>query len=189
MVSRAREHKLAVHLDGARLFNAQVASGVKAGEWARLTDSTTVCFSKGLGAPVGSVLCGSRAFVAEARRLRKRLGGGMRQVGILAAGALFALEHHVDRLSEDHANAQRLLEGLTERGLLGPRTQPVETNMLFADFGRPAAEVVAKLSHVGVRVNAEGAHHVRFVCHLDVSSADVDDAMNRIANALGAKAG
>src|SRR5262249_60507064 len=111
-VPRAGARGLRVPSDGARLSNAEVAAGVPASTWARLTDSTTVCFSKGLGAPVGSVLAGSTAFVAEARRLRKRLGGGMRQAGILAAACLHALDHHVSRLAEDHENARVLARRL-----------------------------------------------------------------------------
>lgn len=181
-----RKAGLAVHLDGARLFNAQVASGVPVREYARHTDSTSLCFSKGLGAPVGSVVCGSAEFVKEARRLRKRLGGGMRQAGILAAGALHALDHHVERLADDHANAHKLAEGLMAASVITAPLFPVETNIVFADFGVPAAEAVARLKAQGVLANAEGSHprSVRFVCHLDVTSADVGEAISRAAAAF-----
>src|SRR4051794_720764 len=112
LATEAKRAGLLVHLDGARLFNAQVAAGKPVREWSSHCDSATICFSKGLGAPVGSVVAGSKAFIAEARRIRKRLGGGMRQVGILAAAAIYALDHNVDRLAKDHQNAQRLAKGL-----------------------------------------------------------------------------
>jgi threonine aldolase len=186
VVEAGRQAGLQVHLDGARLFNAQVAIGVKAVEYARVADTATVCFSKGLGAPVGSVLCGSRDRIKEARRLRKRLGGGMRQSGILAAAALYALEHNVERLGEDHENARRLAKGLA--GIPGIRVDAarVETNMVFADFPGTAADAVARLKGKGVLVNAEGSkpQTVRLVTHLDVSAPDIDDAVSRIRDAL-----
>jgi threonine aldolase len=187
-VAAAKERSLRVHLDGARLFNAQAATGVRAAEYARLTDSTSVCFSKGLGAPAGSALCGSVDFVREGRRLRRRLGGGMRQAGILAAGALYALRHHMERLSEDHANARRLAEGLCAIRGIGIAPSAVETNMVFAELPFPGEESVARLRAVGVWANAEGRtpRTVRFVCHLDVSRSDVDDALSRIRRLLEA---
>lgn len=179
-----RKAGLAVHLDGARLFNAEVATGTPASAWAKLTDTTSVCFSKGLGAPVGSALAGSKALIQEARRLRKRLGGGMRQAGLLAAGALYALEHHVERLAEDHAHTRRLASGLAE--LPGVRVDParVETNILLVDFARPSSEVVPRLTAQGILVNATGPHSIRFVCHLDVSAADIGEALVRIRRAV-----
>ena len=184
VVEVARKAGLAVHLDGARLFNAQVATGTPAASWARLTDTTSVCFSKGLGAPVGSALAGPAALIREARRLRKRLGGGMRQAGILAAAALHALEHHVDRLAEDHANTRRLAAGLAE--LSGVKVDPsqVETNILLVEFTRPAGEMVSRLASLGVLLNATGAHSARLVCHLDVSAVDIGEALSRIRRAL-----
>jgi len=136
---------------------------------------------KGLGAPAGSVLVGSRSLVREARRLRKRLGGGMRQAGVLAAGALHALEHHLPRLAEDHRHARLLAEGLT--ALPGVRVEPqrVETNMVYADFALNAGEVVAGLRAAGVLAHAVGLHSVRFVCHLDVGETDVARAVGAVA--------
>ncbi|KFE67678.1 low-specificity L-threonine aldolase [Hyalangium minutum] len=184
VVEVARKAGLAVHLDGARLFNAQVATGTPASGWAKLTDTTSVCFSKGLGAPVGSALAGSAALIREARRLRKRLGGGMRQAGILAAAALHALEHHVERLAEDHAHARRLAAGLAE--VKGVKAEPsrVETNILLVEFTRPASEMVSKLASLGVLLNATGPNTARLVCHLDVSAADIDEALSRVRKAL-----
>ncbi|NOK37564.1 low-specificity L-threonine aldolase [Corallococcus exercitus] len=184
VVEAGRKAGLAVHLDGARLFNAQVAAGKPASAWASLTDSTAVCFSKGLGAPVGSALAGKADVIREARRLRKRLGGGMRQAGILAAAALYALEHHVERLAEDHANARRLAEGLAQVPGVKVDLSRVETNMVFADLVRPAAEASALLLKQGVLANPTGPHSIRLVCHLDVSKADIDDALARIRQAL-----
>ncbi len=184
VVEVARKAGLAVHLDGARLFNAEVATGTPAAAWAKLTDTTSVCFSKGLGAPMGSALAGPAALMREARRLRKRLGGGMRQAGVLAAAALHALEHHLARLAEDHAHARRLAAGLAE--LPGVKVDPaaVETNILLVDFAQPASEVVSRLTALGVLVNATGPHTVRLVCHLDVSAADVDEVLSRVRRAL-----
>ncbi len=186
VVEVARTARLAVHLDGARLFNAEVATGRPAADWARLTDSTSVCFSKGLGAPVGSALVGSRAFIEEGRRLRKRLGGGMRQAGIIAAGALYALEHQVERLAEDHANARRLAAGLAGVEGVTVDGSTVETNMVVADFPTPADEAVARLGKVGVHTNTAGVRPgaVRLVCHLDVSARDIDEAVERVRTLL-----
>jgi threonine aldolase len=180
VVGVARERALAVHLDGARLWNAEAATGFPVRTWSELCDSTTVCFSKGLGAPVGSVLVGSRTFIHEARRLRKRLGGGMRQAGILAAGALYALEHHVARLVEDHRNARLLAEGLAAVPGVKVDLTRVETNMVYAEFASPAAEVVARLQQLGVLAHAVGPHTLRFVCHLDVAASDVARALEAV---------
>ncbi|NTX04918.1 low-specificity L-threonine aldolase [Myxococcus sp. CA051A] len=185
VVEVARKAGLAVHLDGARLFNAEVAAGVPASTWARLTDTTSVCFSKGLGAPVGSALAGRADLIKEARRLRKRLGGGMRQAGILAAAALYALDHHVERLAEDHANARRLAAALAEVPGVKVDTARVETNMVFAEFDRPALEMVTLLGGHGVLTNpAGGPRSVRLVTHLDLSAADIDESVARIRRAL-----
>ena len=174
----ARERGLATHLDGARLFNAAVASGGPAKDVAQQIakhfDSVSVCFSKGLGAPVGSALVGSRELIARAHRVRKMLGGGMRQAGVLAAAALHALDHHVDRLSDDHANARALAEGL--QGLSGVRVQPPQTNILFVDLApEKAAGVVERLRAAGVLCT--GLYRLRFVTHLDVSADDVQRAL------------
>jgi threonine aldolase len=170
----ARRHGLATHLDGARLFNAAVASGVPAREIARHFDSVSVCFSKGLGAPVGSALCGPRELIERARRIRKMLGGGMRQVGLLAAAALHALDHHVERLADDHANAKRLADGLAR--IPGIEVVAPDTNIVFASVagGRTAA-LLAHLQSRGVL--ATGLIGLRFVTHLDVDAADIDRAV------------
>jgi threonine aldolase len=186
-VAVAREAGIAVHLDGARLFNAEVAAKQPASSWARLTDSTTVCFSKGLGAPVGSVLSGSRAFVAEARRMRKRLGGGLRQVGILAAACLHALDHHVERLAEDHANARLLAEQIAQLPGVTVELDRVETNMVYADLSVDAPPVVTRLRAAGLLVNAVGPRSLRFVTHLDVSRDDMARAAAILAGTLASK--
>ena len=170
----ARSKGLATHLDGARLFNAAVASGVAAGQIAQHFDSVSVCFSKGLGAPVGSALVGSKEFIARAHRVRKMLGGGMRQAGVLAAAALHALDHHIERLADDHANARALAEGL--QGLPGVTVQAPQTNIVFVDLApEKAAGVVPRLRDAGVLCT--GLYRLRFVTHLDVSSADVARAV------------
>ncbi len=170
----ARGRGLATHLDGARLFNAAVACGVPAAEIARHFDSVSVCFSKGLGAPAGSALAGSKELISRAHRIRKMLGGGMRQAGVLAAAALHALDHHVERLSEDHANARALAEGL--QGLPGVSVQPPQTNIVFVDLAAErAAGVVERLRDAGVLCT--GLYRLRFVTHLDVSSADIRRAI------------
>jgi threonine aldolase len=173
----ARRLGLATHLDGARLFNAATALGVPAGEIAQQFDSVSVCFSKGLGAPVGSALCGSREVIARARRVRKMLGGGMRQAGVLAAAALYALDHHVERLADDHALARRLAEGL--RGIPGLVVEPPESNMVFVDVDRGrAAELLEHLKAQGVL--ATGLYRLRFVTHLDLDAGGIDHAIAAI---------
>ncbi|MDH5540015.1 MAG: low-specificity L-threonine aldolase [Rhizobacter sp.] len=174
----ARRRGLATHLDGARLFNAAVGVGGEPKSSARRIaehfDSVSVCFSKGLGAPVGSALVGSRDFIRGAHRWRKMLGGGMRQAGVLAAAALHALEHHVDRLADDHTLAARLADGLT--GLPGLTVEPPQTNIVFADLpGKRANGLVERLKSRGVL--ATGLYRLRFVTHLDVDAAGVDRAI------------
>jgi len=165
---------VAVHLDGARLWNAHVATGTPLTTYGAQVDVLTVCFSKGLGAPVGSMLVGSEAAVTEARVWRKRLGGGMRQVGILAAGAAYALDHHVDRLAEDHAHARLLAEAC------GVDPVGVDTNIVVLD--RPdAGAYVAAAREEGVLVSAVGPRTVRLVTHLDVSAADAHRAAEVLA--------
>jgi len=182
---------LARHLDGARLFNAAVAVGgdpyQSAREICRHFDSVSVCFSKGLGAPVGSVLCGSRDFIARAHRWRKMAGGGMRQAGLLAAAASHALEHHVLRLADDHALARRLAAGL--QGLPGVAVEAPQTNIVFVDVASDAlagrAEgVVGHLKAHGVLVT--GLYRLRFVTHLDVDADGVDRAIAAMRAYFGA---
>nr|WP_227494121.1 low-specificity L-threonine aldolase [Ramlibacter pallidus] len=184
----ARSKGLATHLDGARLFNASVAQAAHVGSDPRtearriagLFDSVSVCFSKGLGAPVGSALCGSKDLVARARRIRKMAGGAMRQSGVLAAAAAYALEQQVDRLADDHALARRLADGL--QGIEGLQVEPPQTNILFVDLVGPArersAELLPYLQRQGVL--ATGLYRLRFVTHLDVDAAGVDRAIAAI---------
>jgi threonine aldolase len=176
----ARTHGLRTHLDGARLMNAVVASGVTAREYAAPFDSAWIDFTKGLGAPVGAALAGSRDFIAEAWRLKQQMGGAMRQAGIIAAGGVFALRHHVKRLAEDHANARRLADGLAELPgiVLDPAT--VETNIVIFEL-RGAIDVpsaVAALRERGVRMGAMSARTIRAVTHLDVSADQVERALD-----------
>jgi len=177
----ARSRGLATHLDGARLFNAAVASGLPAREIARHFDSVSVCFSKGLGTPAGSALCGSRALIASAHRWRKMAGGGMRQSGVLAAAALHALDHHVQRLAVDHANARRLADGL--RGLPGVSVTAPQTNIVFVELvPEKAAGAVERLRQRGVL--ATGLYRLRLVTHLDVSAGDIDRAVQVLRESL-----
>jgi len=170
----ARRRGLATHLDGARVFNAAVACGVPVATIAQPFDSISVCFSKGLGAPAGSALVGSKELIARAHRIRKMLGGGMRQAGVLAAAALHALDHHVERLADDHASARALAEGL--QGLPGVTVQLPQTNIVFVDLvPEKAAGVVERLRAAGVLCT--GLYRLRFVTHLDVSSADIARAV------------
>ena len=183
----ARQRGLATHLDGARLFNAAVALGgdprVRAREMAQLFDTVSVCFSKGLGAPVGSALVGPRELIQRAHRWRKMLGGGMRQSGLLAAAALHALDHHVERLAEDHTLAQRLARGL--QGLPGLTVEPPQTNIVFADLqGERAAGLMPHLKARGVL--ATGLYKLRFVTHLDVDAAGIDRAVAAVREHLSA---
>ncbi|RZI95824.1 MAG: low-specificity L-threonine aldolase [Variovorax sp.] len=183
----ARGRGLATHLDGARLFNAAVAQAGAVGDpfaearrIAGLFDSVSVCFSKGLGTPAGSVLCGSRDLVVRARRIRKMAGGGMRQAGLLAAAASHALEHHVPRLAQDHAHAARLAAGL--QGVPGLVVEPPHTNIVFVDLSGEARERSAGLlDHLRRHgVLATGLYRLRFVTHLDVDAAGVDRAVAAI---------
>jgi threonine aldolase len=184
----ARRRGLATHLDGARLFNAAVAQAGPGGDaWAQARriaghfDSVSVCFSKGLGAPVGSALCGSRELVARAHRWRKMAGGGMRQAGVLAAAALHALDHHVDRLAEDHAHAALLDDGL--QGLPGVTAQPAQTNMVFVDLApEKAAGAVDRLRAAGVLCT--GLYKLRLVTHLDVGREDIVHAVRVLREVL-----
>ncbi len=179
VVEAGRRHNLVTHMDGARLMNAVVASGVAARAYADHFDSTWIDFTKGLGAPVGAALAGSRDFIAEAWRCKQQMGGAMRQAGIIAAGGVYALRHHVERMAEDHANARRLAEGLAE--LPGIKIDPaeVETNIVFFDLTGTldAPTAVQRLLAHGVRVGAMGARTMRAVTHLDVNVAGIDRAL------------
>jgi len=185
----SRQRKLRLHLDGARLWNAAVATGIPERDYAEHFDSVSVCFSKGLGAPVGSALCGSREFIQRARRFRKMFGGGMRQAGIIAAGALYALEHHRARLAEDHANARALAEGLSRMPRLELDPATVRTNMvLFRSRTLPAATLAGALDQAGVRVLAVGPDSIRAVTNLMVSSKDISGALERFERILNGAA-
>jgi len=184
----AKRKGLARHLDGARLFNAAVAQAAQTGGDARAEakriaqnfDSVSVCFSKGLGAPVGSALCGSREFIARARRVRKMAGGAMRQAGLLAAAASYALDHHVERLAEDHALAQQLARGLD--GLAGLKVEAPQTNIVFVDLVGGARERSKELlEHLAKNgVLATGLYRLRFATHLDVDAAGIERAVAAI---------
>jgi threonine aldolase len=181
--SLVRGRGLATHLDGARIFNAATALKVPAREIAQHFDSVSVCFSKGLGAPVGSALCGPKALIKSAHRWRKMLGGGMRQAGVLAAGALHALDHHVVRLADDHALAQRLAQGLC--GLPNIQVEAPQTNIVFADAqGERATGLIDHLKSRGVL--ATGLYRLRFVTHLDVDAEGVDRAIAAVREHLSA---
>jgi threonine aldolase len=183
----ARQKGLRTHLDGARLWNAAVATGIPPAQWSRHFDTVSVCFSKGLGAPVGSALTGPRDVIREARRHRKVFGGGMRQVGILAAAAMYALDHHIERLADDHANARKLADGL--RAIPGVRLDPetVDTNLVYFHLepGRlTATELVERLRVRGILVLDTGPRSIRAVTHLDVTAADVQQAIDAVAAEL-----
>jgi threonine aldolase len=177
---------VAMHLDGARLWNAHVATGIELSAYGQQFDTVSVCLSKGLGAPVGSVLVGSREHIAEARVWRKRYGGGMRQVGILAAAGLWALDHHVERLADDHARARRFSEAVASRfpGAVDPAH--VQTNIVIADVGQSgwaAADFVSAAAERGLRIYAMNERAVRLVWHLDVDDADTGRACD-VVNTL-----
>ena len=172
----ARDNGLRTHLDGARLFNAVVATGIDAPEWCQHFDTVSVCFSKGLGAPVGSALAGPEQMIREARRHRKLFGGGMRQAGIIGAGALYALQHHVDRLAEDHEAAQILAHAIREIDGLQLAPDQVDTNLVFFKVEEAlgtAAELVDQLKQRGVWMLATQPTRIRAVTHLDVTPAEV----------------
>lgn len=175
-----RERDLAVHLDGARVFNACIAQGIALRTIAAHVDSLNFCFSKGLGCPVGSIIVGSRDFITRARKVRKLLGGGMRQAGVLAAAALYALDHHIDRLAEDHANAQFLAEGLGDVGRARIKGGIAETNIVCLDTSacaKSAAVIVDEFATANVHCLPLSATTVRLVTHLDVTRADVEHAV------------
>jgi threonine aldolase len=187
IVAEARRHDLAAHLDGARLLNAVVASGTPAAEYGREFDTVTLCLSKGLGCPLGALVAGSRERMAKGRRMKHLFGGAMRQAGIVAAAGLYAFDHHVERLAEDHANARRLAEGLAEAGLPVDPEQ-AETNFVLLDvggLGLDGDEAIARLRAEGVLLSFAARDGVlRAVTHLDVSAEDVEEAVERIPRAL-----
>lgn len=183
----ARDHGLAVHLDGARMFNAALATGTDVKEIAACCDTLTFCISKGLGAPVGSLFCGSREQIHEAVRLRKMLGGGMREVGVLAAAGLYALDHMVDRLAEDHSNARTLAEGLAELPGMEVDLTRVQTNLVFLRPTRMrAAHLVEQLRQLDVLAGATGPDSVRMVTHYGIEPADIQQALAACSEVLSA---
>ncbi len=178
-VAAAREHGLTTHLDGARLWNAVVATGTSVRDWVAPFDTVSLCFSKGLGAPVGSVLAGPADVIARAHRIRKMLGGAMRQAGVLAAAALHALDHHVERLADDHARAERLAKGIVELGRDDLRLVRQDTNVVMVGVDAPEA-FGAHLAAHGITVLAGPT--TRLVLHLDVSDDDVDTVLSTMAS-------
>jgi len=185
VTATAREAGLKLHMDGARIWNAAVALGVAEREIAEQFDSVSVCFSKGLGAPVGSALVGSAEFIERARRFRKMYGGGMRQVGIIAAGALYALENHRERLADDHANAREFARGIAAVDGIEMDIDTVESNIaIFRVTTMPAAQLVEKLGAAGVGVLATKPDTIRAVTNLMVSAADVATAVGVLADIM-----
>jgi threonine aldolase len=172
-------HGLGLHLDGARIFNALAVTGERPKDWGRRFDTLSVCLSKGLGAPVGSVLIGSGERIAAARRVRKRLGGGMRQAGMLAAACLYAMDHHVQRLTDDHRRAKELERALLELPSIAA-VMPVETNIIILTLAgdRMAAPFIAALRERGILAAAFGPQMVRLVTHLDVDDAAINHTIS-----------
>jgi threonine aldolase len=188
IVAVSREHDLRAHLDGARLVNAAVASGVAPARIGGAFDTVTLCFSKGLGCPLGALIAGSAELMARARRGKHYFGGAMRQAGIVAAAALYALDHHVERIADDHSRARRLGEGLAAAGV-SVNLDQVETNFVQIDVGPERGDAIARLKQQGVLVSTT-VHPtvVRAVTHLDITDSDIDDAIEAIPRALKALA-
>jgi threonine aldolase len=179
----AHGNGLLMHLDGARLWNAIVAGGISSKEWAKPFDSVSVCFSKGMGAPVGSALAGTKEFIARGKRIRKLFGGGMRQGGVIAAAALYALENNLERLADDHGNAQILAEAIADTPGLRLDPPQVETNLVWFEADRElgtAKEIAARLKEKGILVSASGPQILRACTHLDVSTAQCLQAAEAI---------
>jgi threonine aldolase len=184
----AKSRGLLVHLDGARLWNASVASGIQPHEYAQWADSASVCLSKGLGAPIGSLVTGPKPFIDRVHRFRKMFGGGMRQAGIIAAAGIYALDHHIERLKEDHQNAKRLALGLKEFKAISIHPEHVETNIVIfdvTDTGMTAPQVTEAMKREGVLIHAFGKTQIRLVTHLDVSNEDVERALKAFKRVLG----
>lgn len=176
----ADESRMAVHLDGARIWNAHIATGIPLSDYAQFADTINVCFSKGLGAPIGSAIIGERELITAARRVRKMFGGGMRQVGMIAAAAIFAIDHNLSRLAEDHDNAWYLAEALSEIEEIYIDLDSVQTNIVVISIeksGREVSDVVAALKEKGVLVVPFGRHRIRCVTHLDVARDDIAEAI------------
>lgn len=179
----ARKNGLAVHMDGARLFNACAATGVAAKRYCSLVDTVTFCLSKGLGAPVGAMLCGPAKFIEEARRVRKMLGAGMRQAGVLAAAGIYALEHHVDRLADDHRHAKEIAEALAETRWAHLDPSAVETNIIYFDTPRQeAAQVAAALKKRKILCSPFAKNSIRMVTHLGIGDEDSEEIRKQICS-------
>jgi threonine aldolase len=177
----ARRKGLALHLDGARIFNASVKLGLQVSELTQHFDSVSTCLSKGLGAPVGSIVCGSRDFIKEARRWRKVTGGGMRQAGILAAAGIYALENHVERLAQDHGNAELLANGLGKFDELRVERENVQTNMVFIDVeAQLCADLASFLQTQGILISP--GTHLRLVTHLDIATRDLKKIITAVSS-------
>jgi threonine aldolase len=191
IAAEARRHGLAVHLDGARLVNAAVAAGVPLRDLAATADTVQFCLSKGLGAPVGSMLCGSASAIHQARRLRKMLGGGWRQAGVLAAAGIYALDHHVERLADDHRRARLLAEGLVGCDRVSVDPDAVETNMVVAHlrYDEPIEGVIADLAAEGVLSGPLDSRALRLVTHLDIDDDGLERALAGGRAALGSARG
>ena len=181
-----RDNDLRLHLDGARFWNACIATGISEAVYAAPFDTVSVCFSKGLGAPVGSALVGPKDTMQRARRFRKMFGGGMRQAGVIAAGALYALKHHRDRLADDHAHAQRLAQGLQAIDGIEVNLNAVQTNLVYfhTEPDLPAETLAAQLAEVGIGVLPTAAHTLRAVTNLMVNQGDIDTALDRVATVM-----
>jgi len=185
----AKEHGLSIHLDGARIFNAAIALGIDVKELTANVDSLSFCLSKGLSAPVGSVVCGSSEFIAEARRARKVLGGGMRQAGVIAAAGITALQEMVDRLAEDHENARRLAEGVAGIGGLSIEPAKVQTNIIYFELDEERmtpTELVTELNKKEVRLLAVGNRRLRAVTHYGISAEDIDLTVKALGEVMKA---
>ncbi len=183
----AKRYGLAMHLDGARLPNASVASGIPLDAYARYFDSVGICLSKGLGAPIGSVIAGSREFIDRVHRFRKMFGGGMRQVGIIAAAGIYALDHHTDRLGLDHANAKRLAQGLSQIDRVKIDPNAVETNIVVFDVSETEVDphrIVESLGERKILMSPFGKTLIRAVTHLDVTSEEVEKAIETCVDVL-----
>jgi len=181
-------HGLRIHMDGARIFNAACASGVNVKEYCSLCDSTMFCLSKGLGAPIGSMLVGSQDFIERARRYRKMLGGGMRQAGVIAAAGIYALRNNIDRLEEDHRRARVLAQGISTIPTLDLVPSEIETNIVVVDLersGKSVEEAILRLEQYGVRVVAFGKTRIRAVTHLDIDDEDIERAIEAFKRVFG----
>jgi threonine aldolase len=180
----ATKHNLLMHLDGARIWNAHVATGIPLADWAAPFDSVSVCLSKGLGAPIGSMILGTNDFIEKARRNRKLFGGGMRQVGLLAAAGLYAIEHNINRLAEDHEKARILAEGLSKMDVFEIDLACVQTNIVVFDIsktGKTSVEIAEAFKQHGVLGVPFGPTRIRFVAHLDVTAEDCQRAVEIIS--------